>query len=326
MENFEYVEPIGEIETDNEQAQINELENRILQLNNQITIAPAVKGIIGGSVAAYFLTRSQDQTTKLISLITGGYAGYMLFKNKHLPADKKNEIETQINVLKNQLARLTQSQAINGNSLINSETLLNNEYDVFNFSGKYLELIGEPTKPFHTIVFGLPKSGKSIFCIQFADYLGQNFGRVLYIAAEEKFSPTLQKKVQDFVADSSNLDFASFQTFDEIMENDLSGYRFVFIDSLNFAKITVDELEAIKQAYPNISLITILQSTKNGNFRGSQEYAHNCDVIITIENGIASQKGRFQAASSIMVFDEPEINTGPDPDFQPFEFVGEMVN
>lgn len=327
MENLENYEFDGSIEdsSNTEQDRISQIEQRLTVLKNQISIAPAIKGMIGGSVAAYFIAKSNDPTTKMLSMGLGGYLGYMLMKDKHLTSGQVQSIEAEISMLQYELQKLNQSAAINGSDLINSDTLLNNKYDTFNFQGKYCELIGNPTIPFHAIVFGLPKSGKSIFCIQFADYLAMNFGKVLYVAAEEKFSPTLQKKVQDFVNDTSNLDFASFQTYQEIMANDLSLYRFIFIDSLNFAKITVDELESIKEAYPHISLITILQSTKSGNFRGSQEYAHNCDVIITIENGIATQKGRFQAQSSIYVFDEPENIPQPES-IQDFSFEPEMSN
>jgi hypothetical protein len=289
-----------------ENKRINNLEQQIKFLSNKITIAPAIRGMIGGGAAAYFLLKPKDTATKMMYLGIGGALGYYMLRNKHLPDDQVNAIKLQIQQLSNELNSLQRGQEIAGGGLISSESLLQNDYDVYPFDGKYLELIGEPTTPFACIIFGLPKSGKSIFSIQFADYLGSNFGRVLYIASEEGFSPTLQKKVKDFVKDSSNLDFAPFKTYEEIIANDLSPYSFVFIDSLNFAKITVEQLEMLKTDYPAISFITIMQSTKGGNFRGSQEFAHNCDVIVTIQNGIATQKGRFQAQSSCYVFDEPE--------------------
>lgn len=293
--------------SDNTETQrINDLHQQIKFLSNKITIAPAIRGLIGGSAAAYFLLKPKDTATKMIYLGLGGALGYYMLRNKHLPDDQVNAIKLQIQQLTDEVNRLERGQAMSGGGLISSDSLLQSDYDVYPFDGKYLELIGEPTTPFACIVFGLPKSGKSIFSIQFADYLGSNFGRVLYIASEEGFSPTLQKKVKDFVKDSSNLDFAPFKTYEEIIANDLSPYSFVFIDSLNFAKISVEQLEMLKTDYPAISFITIMQSTKGGNFRGSQEFAHNCDVIVTIQNGIATQKGRFQAQSSCYVFDEPE--------------------
>jgi len=304
-----------------ENPRINEIKRQIQFLQNKISIAPSIKGMIGGGAAAYFLLRPQTFATKMLYLALGGYAGYYFFKDKHLSDEETASIKNNIHQLAIELDSLQRGQEMTGGGLISSDTLLKNDYDVFPFSGKYLELIGEPTLPFSAIIFGLPKSGKSIFSIQFADYLATNFGRVLYIASEEGFSPTLQKKVKDFVKDTRNLDFAPFKSYEEIIANNLSQYRFIFIDSLNFAKITVEQLEQLKSEYPAICFIAILQSTKGGNFRGSQEYAHNCDVIITIENGIATQKGRFQAQSSCYVFDdaEGEVST-PTPAPAEFEY------
>ena len=314
--DYSYSEDLGQIEN----PRIKEVQGQLQFLQNKISIAPAIKGMVGGGAAAYFLLKPQDQTTKMLYLALGGALGYYLLRNRHLSDKQIAEIQQQIGHLKRELDSLQRGEEMSGGGLVSSETLLKNEYDVYPFEGKYLELIGEPTTPFAAIVFGLPKSGKSIFSIQFADYLGSNFGRVLYIASEEGFSPTLQKKVKDFVKDTSNLDFAPFKTYGEIIENDLSRYSFVFIDSLNFAKITVKELEQLKADYPTVSFITILQSTKGGNFRGSQEYAHNCDVIITIENGIATQKGRFQAQSSCYVFDDAETVNEPVAAVGNFEY------
>ncbi|MEI7670373.1 MAG: hypothetical protein WCJ33_09860, partial [Pseudomonadota bacterium] len=52
--------------------------------------------------------------------------------------------------------------------------------------------------------------------------------------------------------------------------------------------------------------ITIQQATKNGNFRGSQEFAHNCDIVIRVEAGMASQQGRFSEPTEMAIFDAPE--------------------
>jgi hypothetical protein len=64
----------------------------------------------------------------------------------------------------------------------------------------------------------------------------------------------------------------------------------VFIDSVNYIRITPEDVEDIKAENPQTAFITIQQATKNGNFRGSQEFAHNCDMVIRVEAGMASIK------------------------------------
>jgi predicted ATP-dependent serine protease len=193
---------------------------------------------------------------------------------------------------------------------MSSTELVNHTYTKYNFSGKWNDFIGQPSKNFHAMIYGRPKQGKSILAVQLAQYLSQNFGKVLYIASEEGFSVTLQKKVAEFAIDNPNLDFANYRDFRQIKEAlHVRKYQFVFIDSVNFIKITPEDVEDLKSANKNTAFITIQQATKNGNFRGSQEFAHNCDMVIRVESGQASHQGRFQEPSEMAVFDKPEEST-----------------
>ena len=174
--------------------------------------------------------------------------------------------------------------------------------------------MGQPSINFHAMIYGRPKQGKSILAVQWAKYLSENFGRVLYVASEEGFSVTLQKKVAEFAMNNNNLDFANFRDFEQIKNAvNMGEYRFVFIDSVNFIKITPEDVEDIKSENPNTAFITIQQATKNGNFRGSQEFAHNCDIVIRVEAGIATQQGRFQEPTEMAVFDKPEGDKSESP-------------
>ena len=65
-------------------------------------------------------------------------------------------------------------------------------------------------------------------------------------------------------------------------------------------------MEDIKAENPQTAFITIQQATKNGNFRGSQEFAHNCDMVIRVEAGMASHQGRFQEPTEMAVFEDAE--------------------
>jgi predicted ATP-dependent serine protease len=162
------------------------------------------------------------------------------------------------------------------------------------------------------MIYGRPKQGKSILSVQFAQYLSQNFGRVLYVASEEGFSVTLQNKIKEFAMDNPNLDFANFRTYEQIKEAlHIRKYSFVFIDSVNFIKITPEDIEDLKAENKNTAFITIQQATKNGNFRGSQEFAHNCDAVIRVEAGRAFHQGRFQEPTEMDVFDKPEQKKTP---------------
>jgi KaiC/GvpD/RAD55 family RecA-like ATPase len=46
---------------------------------------------------------------------------------------------------------------------------------------------------------GEPHNGKTIFLLKLAQYLAENFGDVLYVSSEEFASPTMTKKVNEFL-------------------------------------------------------------------------------------------------------------------------------
>ena len=95
-----------------------------------------------------------------------------------------------------------------------------------------------------------------------------------------------------------NMNFSDKRDFEGI--NKICGdYDFVFIDSVNYSRLDVDDIEELKQNHPKTSFITVHQATKEGQFRGSQEFAHNCDMICKVENGQVEQKGRFQGSDFI---------------------------
>jgi hypothetical protein len=154
------------------------------------------------------------------------------------------------------------------------------------FTGHWLELMGDPAKPFQAIVYGRPKGGKTYFNLLLANYLQSNFGRVLYISSEEYGTATLALKLKQ-------LQIHPEITFRGDLPPNVEQYDFVFMDSANRLKIDVEAWETLKKQYPKVSFITVLQATKEGSFRGSQEWTHNCDVIVEVVSGVATAHGRY---------------------------------
>jgi hypothetical protein len=180
--------------------------------------------------------------------------------------------------------------------VIRSTELAGMQFETIGLQGKYRELIGDPCVGFSAMVYGLPKSGKSTMCIDFAKYLAQHHGKVLYCAIEEKFGYTLKEKVERLHATDSNL-FVS-----ETVPENLSDYDFVFIDSVSRAGFDMDYLRQLRQDNPKTSFIFIYHTTKEGNFRGKNENAHEVDVIIEVADGKAKGNGRFGIGGMVEVF------------------------
>ena len=300
--------------------------NRVNELNKGIMPYTTVGGLLVGS--ALF-----DAKNRLLGAALGGAIGYTLgnnidknstLKNHNLKLTYTNAIseinkqieivkKTEISSNKKQLVKqllfapsikkenIKKDSLISTSKIINSHELHTIKTEYYDFIEPYKSFFGNPSNPFSIIVFGLPKSGKSNFSIQFARYLANNFGRTLYISSEEGFNKSLKDKIEYQIAHSKNFDISNAKSYDDIKDI-VNPYEFVFIDSINYASISVDKLEQMKVDNPKTSFISIVQSTKSGNFKGSQEFAHNCDVIVNVAEGIANQIGRFNQPSSLSVF------------------------
>lgn len=187
------------------------------------------------------------------------------------------------------------------NQVMNSVDFARMRFNSLGFKGKYLKFIGDPSKGFTAMVFGKPKMGKSFLCVDWAGYLARNHGKVLYIAKEEGLDRTLQDKLTATDVAHHNLDVTG-----EIPEN-LDEYHFVFVDSVNKLGLTASDLEALKSCNPDTSFIYIFQTTKEGKFKGANEFQHNVDIVIEVpEKGKAIQFGRFNQGGELDIFHEKE--------------------
>lgn len=179
--------------------------------------------------------------------------------------------------------------------VISSQELLKMEFETIGLQGKYRELIGDPSIGFMAMVYGLPKSGKSTMCLDFAKHLAQHHGKVLFCPIEEGYGYTLQEKIDRLGASHPNLFIA------EQVPEDLSEFDFVFIDSVSKAGMEISDITALHKKFPRTAFIFIYHSTKEGKFRGGNEHAHEVDVIIEIVDGVANARGRFNTPAEMVV-------------------------
>lgn len=184
------------------------------------------------------------------------------------------------------------------NKLMSSMEFADMTFNSIGFTGKWKELIGDPAPGFTAMVFGRPKMGKSYLSVEFAGYLARNHGKVLYVAREEGLDKTLQIKLNDKNVKHPNL-FVS-----DYLPEDLSGYDFIFLDSVNKLGLAPSDLDSLRRTYRGKSFIFVFQTTKGGNFRGKNEFQHDVDVVIEIpELGKAVQFGRYNQGGEMDIFE-----------------------
>ena len=183
------------------------------------------------------------------------------------------------------------------NTIMSSTDIVNLDFEKLGFTGKWKNLIGDPSSGFTAMIFGKPKMGKSYLAVDFGGYLARNHGTVLYVAREEGIDDTLQQKLKDKKVAHPDLYVSDY------LPEDLSNYDFVFFDSVNKLGLTPDDLELLKIKFPNTSFVYIFQTTKQGNFRGGNEFQHDVDVVIEVpEKGKAIQFGRFNQGGEANIF------------------------
>lgn len=170
--------------------------------------------------------------------------------------------------------------------VMNSLAIENKHFEVLDFKGKWEGFFGRPDLHFKFMFYGRPGNGKSTLALQLAGYLSNELGkRVLYVAKEEGFGYTLQEKITRLGVSNPNLFLA------DNVPADLSAYDVVFLDSVNTLGLEPEDLEALPQ---DKAYVYVFQSTKDGKYMGKQEYAHNADAVVKIEQMTATKdKNRF---------------------------------
>lgn len=181
--------------------------------------------------------------------------------------------------------------------VVNSGELKNAEFETLPFTGKWHDLVGAPCPGFTCLIYGAPKLGKSTLAIDFAKYLAENFGKTLYVAAEEGIGEQLSDKIKRLGAEHPRLFFA------DKLPADIGKYGFVFIDSINRAKLDYDALLQLKADYPKTSFFYVSQVTKDGSYRGSRELEHDVDCVIEVDRiGHARGYGRFAQGGEAEIY------------------------
>ena len=187
---------------------------------------------------------------------------------------------------------------IQKSTFVNSKEVETMNFNYFELDGNF-KWLGKLGEPFHMAVYGKPGQGKSTFCLQFGRYLAGKFGnKVLFISKEEGISVSLQDKVRRLNLAHELLIFSKCNP----METDLTGHRFIIIDSVNDAGLSPEDVQILKEKYPKSSFVSILQSTKDGNFRGSNAHTHNADIVIKVSEGMAeTEKNRYGAKNNYAI-------------------------
>jgi len=306
--------------------QISDSNNELTFVQNSIayyqeTLRKAKNGVFPVamvSLAGLGAVGGKEPLQKFGLAVLGGFFGNYIDKKRQ--SDLINDCKQNLTRLRRTRSQILQTNRQVSSMLANSKITwdANTYKPVINSSNyknleipsigldknsRWFYLFGDPSQDFVMMLHGKPGNGKSTFALQFADFFQSQKGKVLYVASEQHGT---NKAFQDNLKrnTTSNFDILVDRSKQntEYLKSNLSSYKLIVMDSVNSMKMSADDLEELRVAFPKTAFLIVLQSTKDSKFKGSQEWAHNSDIVIEMQNFKAVQtKSRFSAPATIPI-------------------------
>lgn len=166
------------------------------------------------------------------------------------------------------------------NGCVDAATLAGISYSTF-------DLAPEWKKEFHKInsdsvlmIWGKPGSGKTVKLLKLAQHLSMDLKKkVLYVAEEEYGRSTLADKLTEYKIGNGNLSFAP-----DLDEGIVKNFDAVFLDSVNSMHLSPADVKNLIRKYPGKLWVLIVQTTKEGDFRGGRDWEHLVDIAGEVVN------------------------------------------
>lgn len=269
------VERIGNIGKSEKQSTSVKLMKKVidLQSNPTKTTAKALLDMLNSAIEADIVNAEVKEYVKPLTDYSDG-------KTKELKMNEK-----ALRGLRG-LGNIEDVEEEQEPTMMSSKDLLTRQFVVMNLGPQWSDFFGRPKVNFKAMFYGLPGNGKSTFALKFAGHLANNLNRkVLYVSSEEGCNYTLRDKVIRMNVASDNLFIA------ENLNCDLSKYDVIFIDSVNDMGLTTADLKALPS---DKAYVYIFQTTKDGEFRGNQQFMHDVDTVVKVHQMRATtEKNRF---------------------------------
>lgn len=165
-------------------------------------------------------------------------------------------------------------------------------FNRINLNGPWKIDLGSLYSDEQMMFYGQPGSGKSVYILRLANYLAKDLKlNGLYVANEELGRSSFTEKINQFKINVPNLHFT--KTLKNI---DLKPYHFVVLDSVNSLGMTLHDYKALRQSMPDKIYILVVQSTKDGDFRGGKDWEHEMDFSgELVDRALIVHKNRYDS-------------------------------
>lgn len=167
----------------------------------------------------------------------------------------------------------------NLNGIVDAAHLAGINFSVIDLPEPYRTQLHKLHSDSQVMMWGIPGSGKTVYTLKFGQALAELGLPVLYVANEEYGRSTFSEKIRTFNIGHPNLKFA--KTLDESV---IDQFAVVFLDSINSLGMTLRDWIKFRDRHPGKLFVLIVQSTKDGDFRGGKDWEHEVDIAGEIIN------------------------------------------
>lgn len=166
------------------------------------------------------------------------------------------------------------------NGIVTAEQISRLHFRKFDLTDKYLKDFHRLYSDTQVMIWGSPGSGKTVYVLQLAQYLADKLNlKVLFVAHEELHRSTFTEKIVEFGIGHKNLKFAK-----DFTESMVDAFDVVFFDSINSIRMSLDDYRQFVHRHPGKMYVLVVQSTKDGDFRGGKDWEHEVDVAGEVRN------------------------------------------
>lgn len=194
-------------------------------------------------------------------------------------------------------------------------TLLDKKYTTLEMPKEWEPAIGEIGDPYHWLIFGRPKNGKTTFVLKFCRACCEQGYKVYYNSMEEGDSKTFVNALRNAgftKKHSKKFILGDRDTLQEMIEKlQKNKAKIVVIDSRDYMKLTTDQWKKLTSMFPRKSFVLICwEQSKKPLGKYAKDIEFMVDAVTHVSRFVAVTNGRYGSNMKYTIWDKPSATGG----------------
>ena len=195
---------------------------------------------------------------------------------------------------------------------LNAKEFLSKKFETLPFDDVWLQAFGEPEANFSMIIYGKSGNGKTEVAVKFMKYMTK-FGKCLYDSFEQGFSRSLQQawirqKIEEVSAQTLVVHKEPFEELVSRLRKKKSP-RTVFIDSVQYIKLTYEQWQYLRTQFPRKRFIMIAHAERDDPKGGAAKAIEfDVDIKVLIKGFQLFPRSRFGGNEPFVFYEQGHQN------------------